>query len=60
MSEDRRVIDADELAARMQKGGAAVADLQAKGIVTIFDKDGNVKAELDIVSIETQETDHAT
>lgn len=29
--------------------------LQAEGIVTIFDKDGNVKAELPITSIEFNE-----
>jgi hypothetical protein len=32
-------------------------DLQVRGVITVYDKDGNVKARLDITRIEEEESD---
>ena len=50
----RKEISIEELA-NIQKNGpnAAIQDVQVNGLVVIKDKDGNVKGELQIVSLET-------
>ena len=57
---ERRELSPDELSDYLQNGAnASMADVQVSGIVTIKDKDGNVKAELPIVSLEaTQESEN--
>ena len=54
MSEERRIVSPEELVQR--KGDHAFLDqLQVQGTAVIKDKDGNIKSELKITSIEIQE-----
>ena len=57
MAEDRKVISIDELGERIKRKGSNVAmsNVQVSGIVVIKDKDGNVKSELEITSLELNE-----
>ena len=49
-------ISIDELKERVEKHGTEVGmkNVEVSGMVTILDKDGNVKSELPIVSLETK------
>ena len=57
MAEDRKVISIDELGERIKRKGSNVAmsNVQVSGIVVIKDKDGNIKSELEITSLELNE-----
>jgi hypothetical protein len=58
---DRKEITLDELAERIQKQGPNVVMGQVKvsGIAVIKDKDGNIKSEMKITSLELNEDSHA-
>ena len=50
---ERKEITLDELQAiKKQKPTGTLADLKVQGVVTIFDKDGNVKSKLKITSLK--------
>ena len=51
-----KVISIDELGKRIEKHGTEVGmkNVEVSGMVVIKDKDGNVKSELPIVSLETK------
>ena len=53
----RKEISIDELNQRIEKHGTEVgmSNVEVSGMVTILDKDGNVKSELQIVSLETNQ-----
>lgn len=53
--EGRRAITLDELAQIRKGPNVNTTDLQVKGVITIFDKDGNVKSKLDIVALDPDE-----
>lgn len=57
MAEDRKVISIDELGERIKRKGSNVAmsNVQVSGMVVIKDKDGNIKSELEITSLEINE-----
>lgn len=60
-NETRRELSGQELQEAIKNGDISILDnVQASGMVTIKDKDGNVRAELPIVSLETQELEDAT
>ena len=54
---ERKVISIEELGERIKRQGSNVAmsNVEVSGIVVIKDKDGNVKSELDITSLELNE-----
>jgi hypothetical protein len=54
---DRKEISIAELQALKKKQGPTgiMADIEVEGIVTIFDKDGNVKSKMKITSLELPE-----
>jgi hypothetical protein len=54
--EGRKEISLNELAKHVQQKGPNVNlnDIQVKGVITIKDKDGNVKNTMDIVSLEEE------
>ena len=54
MTEDRKEITVEELAARVINN-PDLPGVQVSGVVTIFDKDGKIKAELPITSIEVNQ-----
>lgn len=62
---DRREISLNELDRRIQQHGPRVAmqNVQVRGVAVIKDKDGNVKSEMQITSLElhddTEEDDNA-
>ena len=52
--EKRRELTPEEFGEIMKNpSNVSTGDLEVSGVVTIFDKDGNVKSKLDIISIET-------
>lgn len=54
---ERENITFDELSERIKRRGPEVGmiNVEVDGIVTIIDKDGNVKGNLEIVSLETNQ-----
>jgi hypothetical protein len=58
---DRKEITLDELAERIQKQGPNVVmgQVRVSGIAVIKDKDGNIKSEMKITSLELNEDSHA-
>ena len=54
---DRKEISLEELEQRIKRQGTNVAmsNVKVSGIVVIKDKDGNVKSELSITSLELNE-----
>jgi predicted RNase H-like nuclease len=53
-NEGRRVITIEELRDRVKKQGPKVGlrDIQVTGVVTIKDKDGNVKSQMEVTDID--------
>jgi len=52
----RRELTADEVGDLIQNGpNADMKDIEVSGLVVIKDKDGNIKSELQIVSLETNQ-----
>lgn len=56
---DRKEISLGELNQRIEKQGVnvAMANVQVSGVAVIKDKDGNIKSEMKIISLEPQEPD---
>lgn len=55
--EERKEISLEELDQRIERHGpnVALSNVHVSGVVTIRDKDGNIKQEMDIVSLEVNE-----
>ena len=48
----------NDIRKQIRKGSNKILDdLQVRGAITVYDKDGNVKARLDITRIEEEESD---
>jgi hypothetical protein len=56
--EGRKEISLEELEKLQRAGNINVPDIQVEGICTIFDKDGNVKGQARVCSVEEAETEH--
>lgn len=52
---DRKVISIEELGERIKRKNVSMGEIEVSGIVVIKDKDGNVKSELQITSLELNE-----
>jgi hypothetical protein len=51
----------NDIRKQIRKGSNKIIDnLKVKGAITVYDKDGNVKAKLDITRIEEEEDDAAS
>ncbi len=59
MTNERREINLNELEEIIERDGPEVAmsKVQVRGIAVIKDKDGNVKSEMEITSLELQDED---
>ncbi len=57
--EGRREVSLEELGRLKKAGNVNMADIQVEGICTIFDKDGNVKGTMKVVSVEEAEAAYA-
>jgi len=53
--EGRKEVSLEELAKLQRAGNVNVADIQVEGICTIFRKDGSVKGQMKICSVEEAE-----
>ena len=59
MTEERKEVSLEELGKLKRAGNVNVADIQVEGICTIIDKDGNVKGQMRVCSVEEAEAEHA-
>lgn len=50
-TEDRKEISIDQLNEGVRKGTINMANVKAEGIVTIRDKDGNIKRKLNVTEV---------
>jgi hypothetical protein len=57
--EERKEVTLEELEKLQRAGNVDVSDIQVNGICTIIDKDGNVKGQMRVCSVEEAETEHA-
>jgi len=59
MTEERREVSLEEAAKLQRAGNINMSDIQVEGICTIIDKDGNVKGQMRVCSVEEAEAEAA-
>lgn len=57
--EDRREVSLGELSRLQRAGNINMADIQVEGICTIFRKDGSIKGQMRICTVEEAEAEEA-
>jgi len=59
MTEERKEVTLKELGKLQRAGNVNMADIKVEGISTIFDKDGKIKGQMRVCSVEEAEAEHA-
>jgi hypothetical protein len=58
--EDKKIKSLSKIKSAQKGPNIGLVNVKASGLVRIIDKDGNVKSEMEITSVTTQELDNAT